>query len=250
MSTLSAIIITKNEEKQITACLEALRFVDEIVVIDSESTDQTKEICQKYQAKFQVSPWLGFGKQKQLALEAASSDWILSVDADEIITKELAEEILQIVKKENLFNAYRVPRQTVFYNKALKHCCNPKKDTPIRLFKKEVANFSNDLVHEKVVTSVETGTLKNHLLHYSFKSLTDLLNKANLYSTLGVDRLSKKGIQGGMLKAFGHAFWAFIRIYLLKGGFLDGWPGFLIAFSNFEGTFYRYAKLLEMQKYR
>ncbi|MFA6409170.1 MAG: glycosyltransferase family 2 protein [Gammaproteobacteria bacterium] len=250
MPTLSAIIITKNEEEQIAACLDSLSFVDEIIVLDTNSTDKTEEICAKYNAKFSTAPWQGFGKQKQLALEMASSDWVLSIDADEHVTEELKNEILALLQKPSSVVAYKIPRLTTFYGQAVTHCCNPKKDTPVRLIKRGSARFSDDLVHEKILVDGEIGTLQSQIIHHSFKNLEEILLKTNSYSTLGAEKLNQKGIQGSILKAFGHAIWVFLKIYFFKGGFMDGWPGFLIALGNFEGTFYRYAKLLEMQKYR
>lgn len=243
---ISTIIITKNEADDIASCIESVLWTDEIIILDSGSTDNTQVICKKYPVKLIETDWIGFGAQKNRARKLATHEWILSIDADERVTQELQTEITQKISTADC-NAYKIKRLNFFQNKPMKHCLNPAKDTPIKLFKKNTAKFSADVVHERVIVEGKVGIVENYLLHYPFKNLEELLNKANQYSTLGVQKLLAKNVRSGVLSSLWHGFWAFFRIYFLKLGFLDGWQGFLIALSNFEGTFYRYAKLMEQQ---
>ncbi|EKE01169.1 MAG: Lipopolysaccharide core biosynthesis glycosyltransferase [uncultured bacterium] len=249
MPTISAIIITKNEEKNIAACIDSVLWVDEIIVLDCGSTDQTQEICRKYapKVKLRETDWPGFGEQKNRALALATSDWILSVDADERVTPQLKQEILQKLDNPN-YVAYKTPRLNYFLGKPIRYCYGDKSDAPIRLAKKNACKFSDDIIHEKIIVNGTIGKLQNKLDHFSFNNIEDLINKINSYSTLGATKLYKNNKKTSHTKAFAHALWAFIRIYFLKRGFLDGWPGFIIAFSNFEGTFYRYVKLIEKNR--
>jgi glycosyltransferase involved in cell wall biosynthesis len=246
MPTISTIIITKNEEQNIAACLESVLWTDEVIVLDSGSADNTLNICKKYAPKVRVhaTDWPGFGKQKNRALAFAASAWILSIDADERVTSELKQEILQKLNNTN-YVAYKIPRLTYFLDKPIKYCFGNNTDAPIRLAKKDCGKFSDDIIHEKLVVNGATDKLQNKLQHFSFGSIEELINKINHYSTLGAIKLHDTKKKTSYAKAFAHAFWIFSKIYFLKLGFLDGWPGFIIAFSNFEGVFYRYAKLLE-----
>jgi glycosyltransferase involved in cell wall biosynthesis len=246
MPTISATVITKNEEQNIVACIESVLWADEIVVLDCGSTDQTLALCKKYEPKVKVyeADWPGFGKQKNRVLALATSAWILSIDADERVTSELKQEILQKINHTNCV-AYKIPRLTYFLGKPIKYCFGNKSDTPIRLIKKGFGDFSDDVIHEKIIVTGITGELQNKLQHFSFGSAEELINKINSYSALGAAKLYDAKITTSYAKAFAHASWAFIKIYFLRFGFLDGWAGFIVAFSNFEGVFYRYAKLLE-----
>jgi len=247
MNTISAVIITKNATHSIKACLDSISWVDEIIVVDANSTDNTAEICRNFSSKVKVliKDWLGFGQQKNYALTQASSDWILCLDADERVSDALREEILTTIN--NTTNvAFKIPRLTYFLGRAITHCFNPKGDQVTRLIKKNCGKFTLDAVHEKLVPKGTEGLLKNYLLHTPFQNCAELMEKTNRYSTLGVENLLAKKVKPGIAKTFGHALWTFIRLYFIKLGMLDGWPGFLIAFSSAEGVFYRYAKLLEL----
>ena len=245
MATIAATIITKNEVKNIEDCIKSLLWMDQIIVFDSGSTDGTIAICEKYGAKVIKTDWLGFGIQKNRALEAAATDWIFSIDADERVTPELQQEILSMISGEHDFVAFKVPRQSYVLNRPVKYCFSSKSDAPIRLFKRGYAKFTNDVVHEKIIPDGNVASLKNVLLHFSFPDLATILKKVSLYSSLGAEKLAAKHVKSSVVKIFWHAIWSFIRMYFLKLGFLDGWSGFIIAFGNFEETFYRYAKLLE-----
>lgn len=245
MPTISTIIITKNEAQNIVACIESVLWTDEIIVLDCGSTDQTQNICKKYAPKVKIyeTDWPGFGKQKNRALALATSDWVLSIDADERITPELKQEISKKLTLSN-YVAYKIPRLNHFLGKPIKHCFGNNSDAPIRLIKKDCGKFSDDIIHEKIITNGAIGKLQNKMQHFSFNNIEEIINKINNYSTLGATKLYDAKRKTSYLKAFAHASWAFVKIYFLKLGFLDGWIGFIVAFSNFEGVFYRYAKLL------
>lgn len=246
MPTISTIIITKNEEQNIAACIESVLWTDEIIVLDSGSTDKTLDICKKYAPKVKTyaADWPGFGKQKNRALELATSTWVLSIDADERATPELKQEILRKLNDTNCV-AYNIPRLNYFLGRPIKYCFGNNNDAPIRLIKKDCGKFTDDIIHERLIANGPTSKLQNKLQHFSFSSIEELINKINNYSTLGAIKLYETQKKTSYTKAFAHASWIFIKIYFLKRGFLDGWPGFIIAFSNFEGVFYRYTKLLE-----
>lgn len=245
MTTITAIIITKNEAKNIEDCIKSLLWMDQIIVFDSGSTDDTIAICEKYGVKVVETDWQGFGIQKNRALSAATTDWVFSIDADERITPKLQQEISHIINSDHSYIAFKVPRQSFVLNRPVKYCLSSKSDTPIRLFKRGYAKFTDELVHEKIIPNGNVASLENVLLHFSFPDLATILQKVSLYSSLGAEKLAAKNIKSSIAKTLGHAIWSFIRMYFLKLGFLDGWVGFIIAFGNFEGTFYRYAKLLE-----
>jgi glycosyltransferase involved in cell wall biosynthesis len=248
--TISTIIITKNEAHNIAACIESVLWTDEIIILDCGSTDQTKNICERYAPKvsFHETDWPGFGKQKNRALELAKSTWILSIDADERVTPALTNEILAKLSFPNCI-AYRIPRLNYFLGKPIKYCFGNKKDAPIRLIKKNFGKFSDDIIHEKIIANGIVKKLKNQLHHFSFANTTEIINKINNYSTFGATKLHKAKKTSSYLHAFAHASWMFFKIYFLRLGFLDGGIGFIVAFSNFEGVFYRYLKLMEKNNF-
>jgi len=250
MPTISATIITKNEEHNIKDCIESVLWVDEIIVADSGSTDKTKEICKQYapKVKFYETDWPGFGKQKNRARELATSDWILSIDADERASKELENEIRQAIKSDQSV-AYKISRLSYFKNKPITYCFSRYYEKPIMLTKKNCCTLSDDIVHESFSKiDGKTGELKNIVHHYTYESLEKMINKMNSYSSFNADKLYKKGKRTNISMILIRSLWTFIKIYFLKLVFLNGWPGFLIALANAEGTFYKYAKLLEKER--
>jgi glycosyltransferase involved in cell wall biosynthesis len=239
---LSVVIITKNEAHAISDCLRSVAWAEEIIVVDSGSTDGTVDICQKLGATINVTEdWPGFGKQKNRALALASQPWILSIDADERITPELQEEIKQVIAT-NANASYRMPRSSSYCGQFIKHS-GWAPDYITRLFKRGCGEFSEDLVHERLLTQHPTLTLKNPLLHISYINLEEVLDKVNRYSTAGAEMSFTNGNSATLSKAIGHGIWAFIRTYFIRLGFLDGKMGFVLAFSNAETTYYRYLKL-------
>ena len=250
---IATIIITKNAAKHLKQCLDSVLWTSEIIVLDCGSSDDTVNICKTYGDKLKLhqTDWPGFGKQKNRALNLASSEWILSLDADEVVTPELQSEITNLLIQKNQDNqvvAYKIPRLTYCFDRPVKHCFGYNKDKPIRLLKKDHGYFSDDIVHEKIIVDGDVGSLNQQIQHFSFSSIEDIINKMHSYSTLSATKLYQKQYKTTPAKAFLHAFWIFFRIYVLRLGFLDGYCGFVIALSNFEGVFYKYAKLMELYK--
>lgn len=242
--TLGVIIITKNEEKNIERCLRSVAWADEIIVLDSGSTDATVEIAKNYTHHTYQTDWPGFGVQKQRALDKCTTDWVLSVDADEEITPELQNEIMELLKSNPIFDGYEIQRKSQFCNKWIEYG-DWGSDWLTRLWRKENGSFDQRIIHEKVVVNGKVGKLKYALLHYTYTSLDITLGKMNSYSSLGAELLFKEGKRSSVIKALYHSFWSFLRGYILRLGFLDGWQGFVIARINSLGSFYKYIKLLE-----
>lgn len=242
MASLSVTIITKNEASNIEACLQSVQFADQVIVLDSGSTDNTVDIALSMGAEVSVrDDWQGFGIQKNRALALATSDWVLSLDADERVTPELQTEI-QAVLKNSSFDVYAVPRLSSYCGQYMRHSgWHP--DYVTRLFRRHSVQFSEDLVHEKIISRSKVGRLNASLLHESFRNFEVVLDKVNRYSTAGAEILLSKGRRSSLGGAIGHGFWAFIRTYFLRLGFLDGKMGLVLAISNAEGTYYRYLKL-------
>ena len=247
MASLTVIVITKNEAHNLQGCLQSVCFADQIVVLDCGSTDQTLSVAEKNKAEIHTSPdWPGFGVQKNRALALASCDWVLSIDADERITPELQAEIKAVLDNPR-FDAYSFPRLSSYCGQYMRHS-GWYPDRITRLFKRSSASFSNDLVHEKLITQQAVGQLRAHMLHESFTSFEAVLDKANRYSTAGAQHLFQHGKKASIGQAIGHGLWAFFRTYVLRRGFLDGRMGLLLAISNAEGTYYRYLKVWLMSQ--
>ncbi len=240
---LSVILITKNEEANLKDCLESISFANEIIVVDSQSSDKTIEIAQSFGAKVQnTSDWPGFGPQKNRALNLATQDWVLSIDADERVTPELKDEILAVINGISSADCYAIPRLSWYCGRFIKHS-GWYPDYVDRLFKRGSAKFSDHLVHERLLPNGTVKKLKHHFLHYSFKNFSQVLQKIDGYSTASAEQALKKGKKSSVLKAIGHGLWAFFRTYFLRLGFLDGQQGLALAISNAEGTYYRYIKI-------
>lgn len=239
---LSVVIITKNEAHAIADCLHSVSWADEIIVVDSGSTDDTVNICQQFGAKVTITDdWPGFGQQKNRALALASQPWVLSIDADERVTPELQEEIKRVIMADA--NAsYRMPRSSSYCGQFIRHS-GWFPDYITRLFKRGHSKFSDDLVHERLLTEHPTLTLKSPLLHISYVNLEEVLDKVNRYSTAGAVMSHSRGKSATLGKAIRHGIWAFIRTYFIRLGLLDGKMGFVLAVSNAETTYYRYLKL-------
>ena len=244
---LSATIIVKNGERTIERCLRSVSFADEIIVLDSGSTDQTLAIARRHTECVHVSAdWPGFGRQKNRALDLATGEWVLSLDADEYLTSALAEEIQRAIAKPDCA-VYAVPRLSSYCGRTIRHS-GWWPDDVVRLFRRGSARFSDDLVHERLVFVGRCGRLAEPMHHESFHDLDDVLDKVNRYSTAGARQALQRGRSGGVLKAVVHGLWAFVRTYFLRGGILDGREGFLLAVSNAEGVYYRYLKLMYLRE--
>lgn len=239
---LSAIIITRNEAANIGDCLKCLTFADECIVVDQASEDDTANIARLLGASVHVvNDWPGFGPQKNRALALATGDWVLSIDADERVTPDLRQEILLALKMFDACDGYFLPRLSSYCGQFILHS-GWSPDYVLRLFKREHATFSDDLVHEKVLCEGSKGKLISPLMHLSFPDFESVLDKVNRYSTAGALSLSVRGSSASLTGALVHGLWAFFRTYILRRGFLDGQLGLALAISNAEGTYYRYAK--------
>jgi glycosyltransferase involved in cell wall biosynthesis len=239
---LSVIVITHNEQVNIVDCLRCLDFVDEIVVVDNASSDNTVALAREMGATVHVTEdWPGFGPQKNRALGLAKGDWVLSVDADERVTPELRSEILRAIDAKSGPSSYRFPRRSSYCGQFILHS-GWSPDWVLRLFRRGDAHFSNDLVHEKVVSRGPTGDLLSPLLHLSFPDFESVLDKVNRYSSAGAQAMALRNADASLYSAIGHGVWAFFRTYVIRRGFLDGQWGLALAISNAEGTYYRYAK--------
>jgi glycosyltransferase involved in cell wall biosynthesis len=247
LASLSVTIITKNEASNMESCLRSVAFADEVVVLDSGSSDATVAIARSMNAMVSINQdWQGFGVQKNRALALANSEWVLSLDADERITPELQIEIIEALRAPK-FDAYSLPRLSSYCGQYMRHS-GWYPDRVTRLFRRNAACFSDDLVHEKVLVSGVVGQLKSCLLHESFANLESVLDKTNRYSSAGAQALLRKGKTSSVGKAVGHGLWAFFRTYFLRRGFMDGRMGLVLAISNAEGTYYRYLKLWLLQR--
>ena len=249
MSAISVYILTFNEEDKIRAAIESVSWADEIIVADSFSTDKTVEIAEELGAKVVPTPFEGFGKLRNDAVAACAHEWIFSLDADERCTPEAHDEMLGIVSQTDAADAYYMPRRNYFMGRWIKHSgWYPDYRQP-QLFRKGAVVYSDlDEVHEGYEIKGETGFLKQAIWQIPFKNFAQVVAKSNRYSTLGAKKLERNNRRASMLLALLHGLGAFTRIYILRLGFLDGWAGFVLALGNFEGTFYRYAKLVEQQQ--
>lgn len=247
-ANLSVIIITRNEAANIRACIESVSWADEIVVVDSGSSDATVEICRDSGAQVFVHDWPGFGPQKNRALSYATNEWVFSIDADERVTPELRDAIEAVLSKQNDEHvAYEISRLSSYCGRFMRHS-GWYPDRIVRLFRRDAASFSDDLVHEHLLVEGKTGLLDGELLHYSYQDLEQVLNKVNQYSSAGAAMMRERGRQATLFGAVLRGLWSFVRTYVLRAGFLDGREGFMLAVSNAEGTYYRYLKLMLLNK--
>jgi glycosyltransferase involved in cell wall biosynthesis len=244
---ISAYILAYNEASKIGDAVKSVLWADEVVVADSNSQDGTADIAASMGARVVQIPFTGFGELRNKAIAACSHEWILSLDADERCTPEVKEEILRIIGSDSFSDAYYIPRKNMFMGKWIKHSGYFPDYRQPQLFRRGVMVFHPDPVHEgfDLHTSKPAGYLVNAIWQIPFMNFEELLRKANRYSSLGALKLEGEGKASTMVTALLHASWAFVHFFILKRGFLDGWAGFVIALGNFEGTFYKYAKLFE-----
>jgi (heptosyl)LPS beta-1,4-glucosyltransferase len=242
---LSATIIVKNEEQNIGDCLASLDFVDEIIVVDSGSSDRTEEICRANPlVRFHSLPWEGFGRQKNLAADLACHDWVLNLDADERVTATLRAAIL--AADFTRFCGFRMARENYFGKRWVRRC-GWYPDYNIRLYNRQEGRFSERVVHEAVSCRGAIGTLRGNLRHYTYQGIADYVARMDRYSTLAAEELVKAGRRPGLGSILARPAWTFVRMYLLKGGWLDGYTGLLLSILYAQYTFLKYAKAREMQ---
>lgn len=243
-ATIAAVIITKNEQDSLRDCLESLRWVDEIIIVDSGSTDSTETIAREYTEHFYVNAeWPGFGKQKQLAQSYATSDWILAVDADERIDDTLRENILTMLENPPENTVYNLNELTWVFGRFLKHSGWYYRH--VRLYPNKLTKYNDNLVHESVIipTDCQVAELDGDILHYSYQNLNHYLVKSAGYAKAWADQRQARGKKASLSQGIIHALGCFLKMYLLKRGFLDGKQGFLIAVLSAHSTFVKYADL-------
>ena len=233
---LSAIIITKDEAGNIGDCLDSLAFCDERIVVDAASRDGTLMIAKDKGARVATHGWSGFGAQKNYALSLAQGDWVLSIDADERVSEALAREI-RLAVETGKADGYDIPRRSSFCGRMMRGS-----DRVLRLFRRDKGRFTDDVVHERVVCDGPVAGLKEPILHYPVARLGDAIRRIDQYSTLGAEKLAASDRRITVLSGVIHGVGTFLRIYLLKLGFLDGAAGFMLAVANAEGAYYRYMK--------
>lgn len=249
MIKLAAVIITFNEEVNIGRCLESLQgIVDEIIVVDSFSTDQTKTICESYPVKFIQHKWQGYTDTKNYANSLVESDFILSIDADEALSAALKESILKFKTSPSTNTVYQVSRLTNYCGTWIKHG-GWYPDKKVRIWKKEEAHWEGKL-HEQLsfAGDMKTLQLKGDLLHYSYYTIQQHIERANKYSDIGAMAAIKKGRKMSKAKVILFPFWKFFRTYFLKAGFLDGYMGFVVCTISTHEAFLKYAKIRQLQK--
>lgn len=248
MSSLSVIIVAMNEAHDITGCLESVQgLADEIIVFDSGSTDGTPDICRGLGARVFETDWPGDGAQKNRALDQAHSEWVLCLDADERVGPELREQIRQVLQRDTPHAAFSMPRSSSFCGQFMRHG-GWWPDRITRLFRRQRARFTEPRTHAALVVDGSTGALSAPIIHLSVTDLHEVLEKLNVYSTEGARAMWREGRRSSPAKALGKGFWAFVRTYLLRAGFLDGRLGLVLALANAHGTYYRYMKLWLLQR--
>ncbi len=251
MAKLSAYIIAYNEADKIVAAINSVLWADEVVVIDSHSTDNTVALAEGLGARVVQVEFKGFGDLRNQAMAACQHEWIFSLDSDERCTVEARDAILAITHQDKPeADAYMVPRKNYMMGRWIKHSgWYPNYRQP-QLFRRDCISYDDSPVHEKyqVHSDKPLGYLAADIWQIPFGDLSEVMHKANRYSSLGVERLKKKYPKASMWSALFHGFWIFFKLYILKLGFLDGWAGLVIAIGNFDGTFFRYAKYYEQQQ--
>jgi len=248
MPKLSVVVICYNEEGVIGKSLSSVQWADEIIVVDSYSTDGTLEIVRQFTHRAYQHTWEGYGKQKNRALTYASCPWVLSLDADEVVSPELGREIRDLLKKEPAETAFWIPRMTFYLGRFLRHAWHP--DRKLRLFLKDHVKWGEEAVHERIHLNGPCGRRGHPLLHYSFESILDHLQTIQRYTTLGAEGLFREGRTFSLLRLLGSPIGMFLKQYLLKRGFLDGIPGLVACVLSGVHEFVKYAKLYELQKGR
>jgi len=241
MEKLSVTVITKNEEQNIARCLESVKWADEIIVLDSHSSDRTVEICRQFTKHVFCVDWQGYGKQKNMCAEHAKNDWVLNIDSDEEISPEGAEEIQEVLRGQPKLPIYNFPRKNFFGQRWVRFG-GWYPDRIARLYDKAQVQFTESQVHEKLIPDHNVGSLSNAILHHSFSGMEDYITRQNKYSSLYAKEKKGRGFQAGWSHLVFRPAWSFLKNYLIKQGFRDGFLGLFLAFSGSFYTFLKYAK--------
>lgn len=244
---LSVVIITQDEERNLARTLASVaKIADEIIILDSGSTDKTAEIAKDFGAKFSYQKWLGYGLQKNKAISLASGDLILNIDADEVVSEELAKKIEEI-KKDSQFKVYKIDFTSVFFGKKLKYG-EWGNDSKIRLFLKGAGSYNDNEVHEDFITEEKIGRIKEKIYHYSYVNSEDYFNKFNRYTSEAANQAYKQGKKAKIYHLTLSPLYKFIKSYIFRLGFLDGYEGFFLSiFAGFY-TFVKYFKLKDKHR--
>lgn len=243
--TITIALIVKNEAENLAQCLKNLNWANEIVILDSGSTDDTQKIAEQFGAHFFINqPWPGFGKQRQIAQSYATCDWIFWIDADERITPELQQQILSTIKENRQNTVYSVPRLSWVFGRFIRHC-GWYPDRVLRLYPTHLTHYDDSLVHEKVVINegIKVKKLSGDLLHYTYRDLEHYLVKSAGYASAWSEQRLKQGKSASIFQGVTHALSCFLKMYVLKAGFLDGKQGFLLSVLSAHSTFVKYADL-------
>jgi glycosyltransferase involved in cell wall biosynthesis len=248
MPKLSVCILTKDDAETIEGAVASVRWADEVVVVDNGSSDRTVEIATGLGLKIVRISTLNFGEMRNKAAEACSNEWVFSLDADERCTPALRDEIRALLAGEPAHDGYRVPRRNYMMGRWIEGSGWYPNYRALQLFRKDRMRYTFTVTHEdyELRSDRAPGTLRNDVWHFPFRTLEELIYKMNLLSSLGSQKLYDSRVS--MWQAFGRGVWAFLKHFIFKLGFRDGWAGFVIALGNFEGTFYRYAKAHEHQE--
>ena len=236
-----------NEEKNLARCLESVKWADEIIVVDSQSTDATVSIAEEFSARIYSPVWRGYGPAKRHGVEHANSEWILSLDADEQLSDSLAEQIREIVNSPGGLDGYCVRRKTQFLGRWISHC-GWYPDYVLRLFRKSAGNFNEAEIHEKVEIAGSTGKLNGEILHYCYPDLDHYFIKSNRYTSIGARQAFDAGRKSGLFALVIKPPISFIAHYFVRRGFLDGYEGFVLSVLSAFAVFVKYAKLRDLYR--
>ena len=243
--TLTVVIVAKNEARNIAECVASASFADEVVVLDSGSTDRTAALAAKAGAQVVQTDWPGYGPQVARGFSIATSAWVLSLDADERITEALRAEVLAAIRS-GAFDGYRIPRRSEFCGRFIRHS-GWRPDHTLRLGRRQLSGFTGHFLHAHMTVEGRIGALQSDLVHFSYPDIHDVLEKLDRYSSGNARDMRAAGRSGGVGKAFMHGLFAFVRTYFLRLGFLDGGHGLMLAVYNAEYTYYKYIKLMFLQ---
>ncbi len=243
---VSVIVVAQDEEHAIADCLASVAWADEVIVLDSGSTDRTVEIARSFTDRVYETDWPGIGIQKNRALSLARGEWVLNLDADERVTPELATEIRQRIAVTDA-NGFDIPFVSTYLGRVIRHG-DWSGESHLRLFRRGHGGFSDDAVHEKRFATGRVEKLEHPIIHHPYASLDEVLAKINAYSTGGAERMVSSGRRPSVLSAIGHAAWSFLWGYVGRAGFLDGREGLVLAVSNANERFYRYMKAVYLNE--
>ena len=239
--TLTVIIAAKNEAHQIKACVNSVAFANEVLVLDSGSSDDTATLAREAGATVHNTDWPGYGPQQQRGIDLAKSDWVLSLDADELVSDALRQEIQAAIAQSN-FDGFYLPRHSSFCGVFIEHG-GWRPDYTLRLARRPLAGFTNHFLHAHMTVNGKKAHLTSPIIHFSYRSLDDVLEKLNRYSKGASIDLAARGASSSLTKAFFKGFWAFFRTYVIKQGFRDGRMGLVLAMYNAHTTYYKYLRI-------